>query len=398
MSPGVRRLGVVIALAGTAILGWLVFGHLRDREPSSTQGRSPRAAPVEVASVERGPIELRRTFSGALEAHAEFVVAPKVGGRIERLMVNIADQVTRGQVVAELDNDEYVQAVTQARADLEVARANHAEAVSELEIAERDLARAEKLRERGVTSEAQYDAVKANQLAKKVQLEAARARVSRARSALESANIQLGYTAISADWSGGEDQRVVAERYVDEGDTVSANTELLLIVELQPITAVIYVTERDYARLQPGQDVTLGTDAYPGETFRGRIERIAPVFRQETRQARVELTIDNPRRRLKPGMFIRADIVLEQLDDATIVPEDALVRRGDVTGVFVVADSGRSVSWLPVRVGIREGDRVQLSSEAADRELAGRVVTLGQQLIDDGSPIVIPETGRRGER
>jgi multidrug efflux pump subunit AcrA (membrane-fusion protein) len=77
--------------------------------------------PVEVAQIQRGPIALQRTFSGELEALAEFVVAPKVSGRVERVMVKIADTVQRGQVVAELDNDEYIQAVAQARADLEVA-------------------------------------------------------------------------------------------------------------------------------------------------------------------------------------------------------------------------------------------------------------------------------------
>jgi RND family efflux transporter MFP subunit len=370
-----------------ALLAWMFVGQVREKTPGTDKGRGVRSAPVEVAPIEHGPIVLRRTFSGALEPQAQFVVAPKVAGRVERLRVNIADTVTRGQVVAELDNEEFVQAVAQARADLEVARANRAEAASALEIAERDLARAEKLRERGVASEVQYDAARADQLAKKVQLEAAGARIARARASLEAANIRLGYTTIAADWAGGDDERVVADRYVDEGQTVSANTELLLIVELQPINGVIYVSEVDYARLHPGQEVALSTDAYPGETFRGRIERIAPVFRQETRQARVELTIDNPGRRLKPGMFIRAEIVLDRLTEAIIVPEKALVRRDDVTGVFLVAEDGRSVAWRPVRVGIREGDKTQVEGEG----LRGRVVTLGQQLVDDGSAIIIPD-------
>jgi RND family efflux transporter MFP subunit len=386
MSPGGRKLVVFIVLATAALLGWLLVSKLREPAPAAGGDKKGRAAPVEVAPVEHGPIVLRRTFSGALEPQAQFVVAPKVAGRVERLRVNIADIVTRGQVVAELDNEEFVQAVAQARADLEVAKANRAEAASALEIAERDLARAAKLRERGVASEVQYDAARAEHLAKKVRLEAAGARIARARASLEAAAIRLGYTTIAADWSGGDDERVVAERYVDEGQTVSANAELLLIVELQPINGVIYVSEGDYARLHPGQEVTLSTDAYPGETFHGRIERIAPVFRQETRQARVELTIDNPGRRLKPGMFIRAEIVLDRLAEATIVPEKALVRREDVTGVFLVAEDGARVSWRPVRVGIREGDRVQVEGEG----LEGRVVTLGQQLIDDGSAISIP--------
>ena len=93
--------------------------------------------PVDVAPIQHGSIALQREFSGELEALAEFVVAPKVSGRVERVLVNIADTVKRDQVVAELDNDEYVQAVAQARADLEVSRANLSEAHSSLETADR---------------------------------------------------------------------------------------------------------------------------------------------------------------------------------------------------------------------------------------------------------------------
>jgi RND family efflux transporter MFP subunit len=174
---------------------------------------------------------------------------------------------------------------------------------------------------------------------------------------------------------------------VDEGQTVAANAPLLLIVELHPIVGVVFVTERDYARLKPGQLVSLTTDAYPGEQFTGRIDRIAPVFRKNTRQARIEMTIDNPQHRLKPGMFIRATVVLARESQATIIPEQALTKRDDRNGVFIISENGQSVIWREVKVGIREGKRVQIEGQGLD----GRVVTLGQQLVNDGSPITIPD-------
>jgi RND family efflux transporter MFP subunit len=364
-----------------------------------TQQRSPRKErpiPVEVASIERRPIELRRVFSGTLEAKAEFVVAPKVSGRIEQLHVNISDPVSREQLVAELDSDEYVQAVAQAKADLEVAKANYVEAQNALEVSSREMQRFKTLRQRGVASESQFDSVKANELAKQSKLEITRAQVVRAESALESARIRLGYTKIRAGWSGGSDQRLVAERFIDEGETVSANTPLLRIVELDPITGVVFVTERDYARLQPGQEIALVTDAFPGERFQGQIERIAPVFKQATRQARVELVIQNPGKKLKPGMFIRSTVVLDHIANATIIPESAVTKRGNETGVFLVSADKRTVSWYKVTAGIQDGERVQIAEE----KLSGEVVTLGQQLLDDGSPITIPtmETEASGGR
>ena len=381
---------ILILIGAAGGLGWLIFGQYQERPGSSKSGKASRPVPVEVAQIQRGPIELQRTFSGELEALAEFVVAPKVSGRVERVIVNIADTVKRGQVVAELDDDEYVQAVAQAQADLEVARAKLSEAQSALEIANREFKRTESLLKRGVASDSEFDAASQEQLARQAQLKVAAAEVTKAESSLETANIRLGYTKVTAGWTGGGEQRVVAERYVDEGQTVAANAPLLLIVELHPIVGVVFITERDYARLNPGQLVSLTTDAYPGEQFTGRIDRIAPVFRKSTRQARIEMIIDNAQHRLKPGMFIRATVVLDQVPDATIVPQQALTIREDRSGVFIVAEDGRSVAWREVKVGIREGDRVQVKGE----KLSGRVVILGQQLVNDGSAITIPDVQR----
>lgn len=349
-----------------------------------------RAAPVEAVSIEHGPISLFRTFNGTLEAQAEFMVAPKVGGRVVRLAVDLADTVRRGQVVAELDNDEYIQAVAQATADLAVTRANLVEAESGLEIATREFERVRTLNKRGVASESQFDATMAALSTKQAQLEVAKAQLTRAEALLKTANIRLGYTKVTADWSGGDEPRVVAERYVDAGHTVAANAPLFLIVDLNPITGLIHVTEKDYASLRAGQTALLSTDAYPGETFQGRVARISPVFRQETRQARVELAIDNPEFRLKPGLFIRATIELQSLTNATIIPEAALSSRHDQTGVFVVDEERMTVAWRPVRVGIRQGSRVQVEGQG----LTGRVISLGHQLVDEGSKVIIA-TDRR---
>ena len=378
---------MVLIIGAAAGLGWIIFGQFQERVAASKSGRALRPVPVEVAQIQRGPIALQRTFSGELEALAEFVVAPKVSGRVEQVIVNIADTVKRGQVVAELDNDEYVQTVAQAQADLEVARAKLSEAESALDIAKREFKRTESLLKRGIASDSEFDAIRQDRLAKQAQLKVARAQVTKAESSLESANIRLGYTKVTAGWTGSDEHRVVAERCVDEGQTVAANAPLLLIVELQPIIGVVFVTERDYAHLKPGQLISLTTDAYPDEEFPGRIERIAPVFRKSTRQARIEMTIDNSQYRLKPGMFIRATVVLAQVPEATIIPVQALTIRDDRSGVFIVSEDGRSVAWHEVKAGIREGNRVQVEGQG----LSGRVVTLGQQLVKNGSAITIPD-------
>ncbi len=376
---------VSIALLGT--LSWAVVRQLQTQQSQAVRQNQSLVAPVSVAPVVQSRIAMQRVYSGTLEARARFVVAPKVGGRIVKLTVDLADPVQQGQVVAQLDDAEFVQSVEQAKADLAVAEANIAEATNANIIAERELQRILTLRERGVASDSQLDTVKANQLAKSAAVMVAKAQAQRARSSLASANIRLGYTRVTASWSGADMQRVVAERNVDAGETVTANTPLMTIVDLHPIIGVIFATEKDYAGLVVGQKVSLSTDTYPDRAFEGHIHRIAPVFDALSRQARIELTIDNQDHVLKPGMFIRAQITLKVEESATIVPADALTLRDGVDGVFLLNEKEQTVFWCPVQIGIRNGDQVQVKGEG----IQGQVVTLGQQLIEDGAKVTIPE-------
>jgi multidrug efflux pump subunit AcrA (membrane-fusion protein) len=349
-----RGISIVLVLAVVGALIWVGNDRVQDLAKKPARRGGGGAVPVEVAFIERGPIEHRRTFTGTLDPKAEFVVAPKVSGRVEQLHVDLADTVTRGQLVAKLDDDEYVQSVAQAEADFLVAKANLAEAGSLLNIAERELKRVEKLRERGVASESQRDTAKADQLAKQAHVAVTGAQVTRAEASLEAARIRLGYSKITAGW---------------------------------PITSVFIVTELDYALLRTGQLVTLRTDAHPDAAFQGLIARIAPVFRESTRQARVEVDVDNAELRLRPGMFVRVTVVLDRVEDATIVPEQALVRRDGRDGVFVVAGDGQTVAWREVEVGFRQGGRVQVTGDGLNTQ----VVTLGQQLLEDNSAVSVAE-------
>lgn len=374
-------------IAGGVALRVFVFG---DEKADSAAYGGP--VPVEVAPIEQGPIERRREFAGSLEASAEFIVAPKVAGRVERVAVDLADVVTRGQVVAELDDEELQQAEAQARANLAVARAQASAAKKAIEIARRNYKRVADLRERDIASEQELDVAQSSKAEVEADLEVAQAEVLRASAAHRAAEIRSSYAQITADWTEGDDQRVVAERFADEGSTLAANAPLLTIVDLDPVIVVVYVTESDYAVLAPGISVTAGTDAFPGESFAGEISRVAPVFRAESRQARVEMTVPNADGRLKPGMFVRVRAVLERIEQATIVPASALVERGEDTIVFTLAADGTTVEERTVEVGIREGERVAVTGTDG-RPLAGRVVVLGQQQLVDGAEIVIPEFG-----
>ncbi|MDF7808812.1 efflux RND transporter periplasmic adaptor subunit [Pontiellaceae bacterium B12219] len=357
-----------------------------DQQSGDSTVRPP--APVETAPIETGPIRSLRTYGGALEARASFFVSPKIGGRLEAMLVDIGDSVERGAVVARLDDAEYRQDVAQREADLLVEKANLAQAVSTLEIAKRSMERSETLSRRGVASEAELDAARSVLLARESEVAVYQAQVTRAEASLEAARIRLGYASVEALWADNDTTRVVAERFEDEGQTVSANTPLLQIVDLDPLAGVFFVTEKDYGNLKQGQRVDVYTDAYAGELFTGHIERIAPVFRQNSRQARVEIMVPNSDLRLKPGMFIRAEVEVQRVEQAKIVPAESIVTRSDEQGLFMLAADGTHALWRPVTLGIRDGDRVQISGEGLD----GEVITLGQQLIEDGSAVSVHPT------
>lgn len=382
---GVLAAALLVLVGGGVALRLWVFA---DDEAAGSRDSGP--VPVEVAAVEVGAIERSREFTGTLEASAEFTVAPKVGGRVQKVHVDLADVVERGAVVAELDDEELAQDVAQARAELAVAQARVRAADKLVEVARRNFQRVEGLSQRDISSAQELDGARSEKAEAEAGLEVARAEVTRARANLKAAEIRRGYTQVRADWESGDDTRLVAARLADEGTMIAANQALLRIVDLDPLTVVVFATEVDYAQLEPGMAVRLRTDAFPGESFPGEISRIAPVFRSETRQARVEMRAPNGDGRLKPGMFVRAEVELETLADATIVPASAVVERGGEAVVFEVDQSGERVRMRPVELRLRSGDRAAVAVREGEA-LRGPVVTLGQQQLVDGDAIVIPE-------
>ena len=138
--------------------------------------------------------------------------------------------------------------------------------------------------------------------------------------------------------------------------------------------------------MQIGLDAVAKTDAFPGKAFSGKIVRVAPLLKETSREARVEIEIPNHGGLLKPGMFTRVHIEFDQHDNATVVPLDALVKRNGEEGVFVADLEERKAYFLPVIPGIFNGNRAEIVSPS----LSGYVVTLGHHLLEDGASIILP--------
>lgn len=390
MTPA-RTVTLVVAVAALAAAGtW--WARQGDPEPPGGGPGSGRVA-VEAAAVETGAVADVRAFTGTLAAGDAFTVAPKTGGQVEAIHADIGDRVERGQVVVELDDEEATQAVAEAEAELAVARAELQQAEADARLAERELERTRSLAERQLASQSELDTARAQAEAQRASVAVATARVTQREAALARARVQRSYTAVRADWRRGDSVRVVGERMVSAGDTVAANTPLLSILGIDPITAVAFAPESDYARLARGQAVRVRADALPGREFEGRIARIAPRFAEDSRQARFEVTLPNGDRALKPGMFVTIRVTVATADDATLVPEEAIVRRAEGPAVYrLTTDDPPRVELVPVEIGLEGEDRVQVLEPA----LSGRVVTLGQQMLEDSAPVVVSELPARG--
>ncbi|MCX8159847.1 MAG: efflux RND transporter periplasmic adaptor subunit [Candidatus Saccharicenans sp.] len=387
-----RKIVWLIVALLVILLLWRV-GTAVFKKGNSNGMRQPSVAVV-VSPVENGLIRDLGQFSGTLIPRSQFAVAPKVSGKLKKLYVNIGDRVVRGQVVAQLDDEEYRQQVLQAEADLKVARANFEEARSALELAKKDFERAQALHQRGIYSDSQLDTARAQYQSRESAYKVSEAQVANREAALETARVRLSYTRIIATWESGAEVRFVGERFVDEGALLSANTPIISIVELQPITAVIFATDKEYFRIQVGQPVEISSAVFPGRKFYGKVVRVAPLLKETSRQARVEVDIPNEDGILKPGMFINAEIEFARREKARLVPFGAVVTRGDRQGVFLADLENKKAIFQPVTVGIVEGDKAEILEPAG---LQGYVVTLGQHLLQDGMGIILPETGKPGE-
>jgi multidrug efflux pump subunit AcrA (membrane-fusion protein) len=291
--------------------------------------------------------------------------------------------------------------VKQAQADLDVARANLRDAGNTLETARNELRRVRTLFTNKIASQTEKENAEAAQRKAEAQHAVAQAQIRQKQAALDTVKENLEATRMAAEWdaqalppseasalqaSGRSDTRIVGERFVDPGVLLKANDPVISIIDLSSLTATINITETMYSRMKVGLSAIAETDAIPNRSFPGVVERIAPLLNQTSRQAEVRVGIPNPEEILKPGMFVRVSIEYSSREDAVTVPLAALVKRGEKDGVFLLSADGASVRFVPVILGISDAGR----AEILEPRISGKVVTLGNHLLQDGSEVFIP--------
>jgi RND family efflux transporter MFP subunit len=347
-------------------------------------GRQPMV--VELAQISRATISQQITVVGNLVGDATVSVVPRAAGRLQDVSVRLGDRVTRGQRIAKIEDFELVEQVKQAEAAIEVSEATIRQRDADLTLAKTNLDRSRNLFERQLLPKQTLDDTEARYSSAVAQLDLARAQSSQSKARLDELRINLANTVITSPVNG-----FVARRAVDPGAFVSQNAPVVDVVDITRVRLVVNVVEKDLRALEAGDAANVEVDAFPGETFRGRIARVAPVLDPATRTAPIEIEIPNPEFRLKPGMYARVSITTDTKKEALVAPANAVVDLGGRRGVFQPLND--SAVFRMVQVGVEEGNVVEILGGLGEGET---VITTGAAALRDGDRIVLP--GGAGER
>jgi len=342
MNPPSFRCALCLALCGAIFLSCGKPGG-SDRAKSD---EAPARA-VRVARAETRPMDRTLNVVGTLVAHREATVAAQVAGQIEQILVDVGDHVKTGRELARIDTAAHAALARQSAANL-------AKAIASAANAEQILKRVRALQQERIASSGELDQAVAD-------AEQARAEVEAVRAADAVAQLNLDRSRVKAPFDGA-----VASRLTSAGNYVAIGTPIIRLVESDPLRMRLDVPERESILVRPGQPVRLRVE---GDTniYEGQITRLAPTLNEASRMLRVEADVP-VRGSLRPGLFARAEVIVDANEEGLSVPADALIVFSGIEKVVVVREgkareinvrTGRRGSgWVEILSGIGPGDAV----------------------------------------
>ena len=343
----------------------------------SSTSESETQVPVETATIKKGDFVHSLFYDGDINAEYEVKVFSKVPDRIEHFYVDAGDKVGKGAPIARIVATTLEQTVQQAEAGLTAARAQLANVRLEYE-------RMQRLRKENAVSQQQYDAVE-------TQYEAVGAQVQQAEAALASTQSILKDATVTAPISG-----IIGKRYYEAGDMAAPTLPLVSIVQMDKVKITFDATEEDLGKLAVGQKAEVRVKSYPDVTFSGSVAKISPVLDPLTRMAEIEVLVDNPQHKLKPGMYAEVQVTTRIINDVVVIPRYAVIENTSLEKVegkdvvvrnyfvYVVKNGKAEQRTLDVeflnhtRIAVRAGVSV-------DENL----VVDGQNKLRDGAAVVV---------
>lgn len=310
--------------------------------------------------------------TGTLNPNEEIIMGAEIDGIVKSVKVNEGTIVSKGMLLATLDDTEFSHEVIRARAALKQTEASLAN--TKMEFSRKDALYKEQL----VTRQ-QYDDVF-------TRLTLAESEVERARAALVIANQKLAKTRLIAPVASR-----VKEKKVSVGDFVKNGTQMLILIQPNPLKLRFTVPERDIGKIKAGQDVNVKVDAFPGREFIGKVSIVFPSLEEKTRSLTVEAIIPNNEDQLKPGLFARVILYTGEPQDMVVVPVTSLLYEGEKVRLFVV--EGNVAKEHPVKLGNKYGELMEIQEGLRTGET---VVTAGQQSLSEGAKVAAQRAAQDG--
>jgi HlyD family secretion protein len=389
-----------IALAAIVILAGAGCSKSETAQALSRDG-TPK--PVQAEPVRQDSVRRAVDVVGTLAAVDEVTISSEADGKVAKILADLGDRVTAGQLLVQLDNEkqQYTYAQQQAALARTLAQygASDSEHLPELEDtpdarrANADLVqatqaydRASELFKRTLISQQALDDAKAALQSKRAIYNSAiqnaknlRASIQASEATMKLAARQLRDTEIRAPFDG-----FVQKRLVNMGELVKTQMPVMAIVRLDPLKVTAEIPEKMAPWINPGQAVDLKVDAYQDRTFTGKVSRISPAVNTATRAFSFEALVPNREAVLKPGTFARVHIESGKVDSILTVPFAALQYRYGVNRVFVV--NGDKLAIRELSVGERVGDRIEVMSGVKAGE---RVAITDVDSLADGAAVTV---------
>ena len=349
-APGWRKRGVLLVLAGVAVLaaGFGIATRVRSHKALREDTEAAAAPLVSVIAAERGAAQQELVLPGTAQAFTDAPIYARTSGYLRKWYADIGTRVHKGQLLAEIESPETDQQLLQARAEVGTARANER------------LAR--------VTADRYTELVKSDSVSKQdvdnavETLAARRADVASAEANVRRLEQLVSFERIEAPFDG-----VITARNTDIGQLVDAGAsggtsrELFHIATTGTLRVFVAVPQTASPSATPGVPVDITLIERPGKAFPGKIVRNARAIDPATRTLLVEIDLDNKDGEILPGAAVEAHLKLTAADTTWLLPVSALMFRSEGIRVAVLAQGGHA-TLLPVTLGRDLGTKIEITS------------------------------------
>lgn len=335
-----------------------------------------RPVPVETMTVTPQDLAMTASAVGKAAAWREVSVSAQAAGEVISHAAEVGEAVSEGQVLVRLDDTDYRLALEEARAALDSARVAL------------ETAAAVRSRYRGLASR---QAITPDALERaEAEYKSLSATVTRAAVGVKLAEKRLERTRIRAPFAAR-----VAARLVEKGQLVGAGTPVYLLSDISKVRINTFVNQWDYVELDKSDPVEVAIAPLGERRFEGQVETIGLKADALTNTFGVAVAVENPEGLIKPGFTATAVFELKTLPNQILIPASAVLYRQEGPAVFLAqavdSPAGCQARFRPVRLGASHGAGVVVEEGLAPGE---RLVTVGQNYLEDGSPCLVKGQGR----